>query len=971
MTAPGGGGLIGPGGGGDTTGSITFGNPGSTAGGLIGPAGGGAADLGNLAGVGSGTGGSTPIFDPTKPPPMKTLIYSPEVKIIIARGNKSYDISRDVVGGSIVRRENAVSSAAFRVSNKDMRYNGLFERMDRVMIYMKRLKMIQVFSGYLDSVPHKQLYGGVVTFRASCTLKRLVHTWWDPGLPASQSLFAQRGINNSESVDGEGFADSGIGALLRDLLIEVGSWTRDTVHIQEFPEQFLKFLTEQILASKDNNSDSVRRFRRMLLSDDISGGVGAAAGRQYDVTYGSYTGTQATYLRDIIAACDERQMGPLAIDSASAAGVIGAAAQPGDPRYVDTQRWEELGKVGEALQVAARDSDAAILGVACAMAESGMRNLANASVPESLTWGTADGVGNDYDSCGLFQQRPSQGWGTVAQEMNPKAAAGMFYNALARVQDWRNIDPAVAIARVQINRDGASTYAPFIEPAKIAVQQFRNAVQATSPTSVIGGAANSIASTVPGLGPVDANSVGDLINNAAGVVNTTGGLAQVNPLATSTPLGSAAAVVTGGSSGPDTAGAIAWAMGQVAAQTRYRLGGETPFVELDCSALCWRAYQSIGMDIGRDTIAQAARGQRIPWSQMIPGDLIQPNSGHVVMYAGNGMIIETGSEAVPAHFIPNYIVPGTEYAVLHFPPATYQGNPAFNDPMTAGPGSPPGTGYSTGGRTEPIARNLFSYIFEQGQFQSQVSTFFRGEKAYINDEPLIQMVQMVARGGLRHFQSAPNGDFVAYYPDWFGLDGGRAIVVLEDIEMKDVKIDMCDDSLATHVYVSGDFTGTGMSQGAMGWLQSYGVATVESEWLFKRMIAAAPGLSSLDSTEILRRFGVRPYREEFTSVKSPEMEFLLAVQTFMRKWADQYRTNVEFTFMPELFPGMRISLAGHNLQVYVSEVTHNWDYEGGFSTSAVIQAPSTPNDGKNTMAGATPKYAADGTQLGWGSEYFF
>lgn len=84
------------------------------------------------------------------------------MKIVIARGNKSYDVSSDVISGSIVRRENAVSSASFQLSNKDMQYNGLFERMGRVMIYMKRVTMVQVFAGYLDSVPHKQLYGGVV-----------------------------------------------------------------------------------------------------------------------------------------------------------------------------------------------------------------------------------------------------------------------------------------------------------------------------------------------------------------------------------------------------------------------------------------------------------------------------------------------------------------------------------------------------------------------------------------------------------------------------------------------------------------------------------------------------------------------------------------------------------------------------------------------------------------------------------------
>ena len=129
-------------------------------------------------------------ISPVSPPPMKTLIYSPEVQILIARGNKQYDVSNDVVAWSIRRVENGVSSAVFRLSNKaipdndkKMRYNQLFERMDRVVIRCKRIEWVQVFSGYLDQVPYVQLYPGTVNFRASCTLKRLLHTWWDPGLP--------------------------------------------------------------------------------------------------------------------------------------------------------------------------------------------------------------------------------------------------------------------------------------------------------------------------------------------------------------------------------------------------------------------------------------------------------------------------------------------------------------------------------------------------------------------------------------------------------------------------------------------------------------------------------------------------------------------------------------------------------------------------------------------------------------------
>lgn len=45
----------------------------------------------------------------------------------------------------------------------------------------------------------------------------------------------------------------------------------------------------------------------------------------------------------------------------------------------------------------------------------------------------------DRDSVGLFQQRPSQGWGTVEQIMDPRYAIGEFYDALVKVDDYESM----------------------------------------------------------------------------------------------------------------------------------------------------------------------------------------------------------------------------------------------------------------------------------------------------------------------------------------------------------------------------------------------------------------------------------------------------------------------------------------------------------------------------------------------------
>jgi hypothetical protein len=63
---------------------------------------------------------------------------------------------------------------------------------------------------------------------------------------------------------------------------------------------------------------------------------------------------------------------------------------------------------------------AVVIALATALQESGLRNL---------DYG-------DRDSLGLFQQRPSQGWGSPDQVQDPVYAAGKFYDGLVQVPGW-------------------------------------------------------------------------------------------------------------------------------------------------------------------------------------------------------------------------------------------------------------------------------------------------------------------------------------------------------------------------------------------------------------------------------------------------------------------------------------------------------------------------------------------------------
>ncbi|MET8838332.1 hypothetical protein ABZV78_31120 [Micromonospora sp. NPDC004540] len=93
---------------------------------------------------------------------------------------------------------------------------------------------------------------------------------------------------------------------------------------------------------------------------------------------------------------------------------------------------------------------ALVVAVATAMQESNLYNLASDVLPESFDY-PHQGSGSDHDSVGLFQQRPSSGWGTVAEIMRPAYAARAFFTALKEVPGWTELSLTAAAQAVQVS----------------------------------------------------------------------------------------------------------------------------------------------------------------------------------------------------------------------------------------------------------------------------------------------------------------------------------------------------------------------------------------------------------------------------------------------------------------------------------------------------------------------------------------
>lgn len=98
--------------------------------------------------------------------------------------------------------------------------------------------------------------------------------------------------------------------------------------------------------------------------------------------------------------------------------------------------WDQLENaktivtVGRSMGASDRDVTIAL---ATAMQESSLKNL----------------PGGDRDSAGLFQQRPSMGWGTYDQVTDPQYAARKFYTELFKVKNRDSMTIAQAAQTVQ------------------------------------------------------------------------------------------------------------------------------------------------------------------------------------------------------------------------------------------------------------------------------------------------------------------------------------------------------------------------------------------------------------------------------------------------------------------------------------------------------------------------------------------
>ncbi|GGZ79817.1 C40 family peptidase [Streptomyces bluensis] len=258
-----------------------------------------------------------------------------------------------------------------------------------------------------------------------------------------------------------------------------------------------------------------------------------------------------------------------------------------------------------------------IIALATAMQESRLRNLSS----------------GDRDSLGLFQQRPSQGWGTAEEIHDPVYASTQFYKHLLAVDGWQQMTVTQAAQAVQ-HSAYPDAYAQW-EPLATALQK-------------------AIAPTFPDASSTDTDTTSSTASCTA--IEDGSGYGTI-------PEGS----VPKGYSIPKDADpkarkAIEWATAQLG--TMYQWGGTCtaphgpdPMGRCDCSSLTQQAYVHAGITLTRTTYTQVNEGKAVSPKALKPGDLIfSRGTGdrpeHVGMYIGSGLAIEAPRTGKPVRITP-------------------------------------------------------------------------------------------------------------------------------------------------------------------------------------------------------------------------------------------------------------------------------------------------------------------------------
>lgn len=820
---------------------------------------------------------------------MQRLVYVPRVEAYVKlddtkRGFKTLDLTDDIVSGSITRRLSAVSEASITLQNKNGRYTSHLpiRPMDRIVIRLGRVgPTFPAFSGYINASPYYQLYPGTITIKASCPLKLLQYTFFDPGLPYLQQYFKQFGWNydftSGALMDYQGgafatFGDPqhGIASVLRHTLIDIANWPEDAIDIKNIPDSFIQeisgVMARDVTAEKATEETIFNHLKKML----------------------SLTDTQIP--RDDL-------------DTPS-------SAVHGNVTPVQAAKFAlDAGFKGDNLVTA----------VAIAMAESSLQSDAeNFNSDGSYDFGLwqINSVHKGSDTIEVFRQKM----------FDPRKNAAKAFEVSS---GGTNFTPWVTYNN--------GLHKPFLARARTGVGIALQGVFITIPDSASSTSTDTpvqrqSTSTAKFIFPIKPYEGFTYTVTAQGYFGNDRGThlhAGVDiPANEGTPL-------------------VACVDGTILANTTQSgIGGGNYVVVQDKDSSYTYVYMHMAARSALRVGSHVTRGQIIGYVGHSGTDS-GFNHLHFEVHPQGGFKYESAIDPAPT----------LRRAWNNGDLSTT----APSDNAAGGAGGVPGTApnAASGGpvdaeeaKTIALQASWFTLQLQGSNDVTLANQIYQGVLSLANDITFLNWINNMMQASGRVFTTKPDGTFFAFFPDRFGYYADTPYFRISDVEIVDLTVDINDFDLTTHVFAAGNLTsGSFTNITEIDRLRSI-VASVESS-AFQHFIGVSVDDpmtkeqdGSFDPFSFLKKYGARPYTEDFQGVRNPTLLWMAAWMKFTELWAKQYTASAQFTFLPEILPGGLVEFYVNQhptITMFVESVTHVFDRQSGFRTDAELSSPSTPN----------------------------
>lgn len=857
---------------------------------------------------------------------MRRLVYSPKAFVYILTDDgkevKRHNLSDLVVSGNISRKVNQVSTAEVTFQNPGRRFtkpgNPTFRPMDRIQIYLQRLPQlpVQVFTGYLDEAPYYQMYPGTCTVRASCTLKRLQYSFFDPGLPFMLSFLGRYGWYSSGNGDLQNTSaardrntdepqtlDHAQSASMSELMFaslkHIGGIDPGQIIIEELPENLVSKIARIFYMRDKEAEDNMKALNEWLKAYIGEGALGT--------------------------------------------GGMAAVGVPGDLSGFDDKASLTLADLVALSLKAGLRGEAAAISASVAMAESTGNPKAINGVPCVGLWQINASVHHNFSVEEL--KIPSNN----AKEMLRISSNGTNWNP------WTTYTGADT-------PNHEKTYLRHLDQAKQLVESTPATTSDDTTTS----------ETAPESG---GNTSGRThiatLSDPPETVKAAKGDRKSN--------GRAPETSDTGTTRFDAIVARANKMHELVVKNGLQYNPARPGSDTtgyDCSSSVASLIHAAGypVDVNACTgpLRASCQGTMVPGRDPTGRFTIWNNDdgGACGMSVHVFAEIEgrwwTTADHKAGHFVDDYHgAPFDGFEPFHMTGLDEPADVPADADLSVGSGADPDAFSQGSALAAAKAASVTTFLNFPQAVSSAESQALTGDRSLMNDQPLLPFIDQLAKGSLRSFQSLPNGDFFAWHPDYFGVMDTAPYWEIDDIEVISGDIQLSDDALVTHAYVIGAVDPSQRVNPIVPKLGTRGVVTIlnmgSSDFLnleTKKDKKTGeeeqldPFLGDFSATmKFLQRYGPRPYVEENVFIRSHIFETFAAYQAFMLAWARQFLTTFTFTFMPELYPGGIVEFKDHGIRMYIDEVHHSWDYGTAFTTQANLSAPhASPGSDKTGIS---------------------